>query len=205
MKWFAYKNLMSVLIVAVSFSIIIVYIQNYTAKRALAKLLSYFSSFIWIMWHQLFIFFFILFPNFTTYVAAGINTIESTVWSNCWAAHSCGIIPSSKPYDEQHTCNRSDNTGGTAVRDIDKRGVHSPWHLSKCSSSTLGVSCAWHVELRCNKEAVAHKLSSLLCGYFCHMLVFTAFLLLSNNFTHSIYPTACRQTDQCLFLYVIKF
>lgn len=52
---------------------------------------------------------------------------------------------------------------------------------------------------RGTRQQLLHmKSSSLLPGYFCHMLVFTAFLLLLNNCTHSIYSTACMQTDQCL-------
>lgn len=54
------------------------------------------------------------------------------------------------------------------------------------------------------REKLLHvKLSSLLPGYFCHMLVFTAFLLPPNDCTHSIYSTTYK-TRSVSLVYAIK-
>lgn len=42
------------------------------------------------------------------------------------------------------------------VQGSDGRGVHSLAPV-KCNSPTLDVSCAWHMEPRSKREAVAHK------------------------------------------------
>lgn len=54
------------------------------------------------------------------------------------------------------------------------------------------------------REKLLHvKLSSLLPGYFCHMLVFTAFLLPPSDCTHSIYSTTYK-TRSVSLVYAIK-
>lgn len=77
-----------------------------------------------------------------------------------------------------------------------------PWHLSNATlllwmSAVLGT---WNLGAR--EKPLHIKSSSLFQGYFCHMLVFTAFLLLPKNCTHIIYSTTCMQPVQYL-LYML--
>lgn len=78
-------------------------------------------------------------------------------------------------------------------------GEHIPWHLSHAA---LHGSCAWR-RWGEREKLLLIKLSSLLPGYSCHVLVFTAFLLPPNNCTHSIYSTT-HKTRSLSLVYVTK-
>lgn len=123
--------------------------------------------------------------------------------SNCWATHCYGIIPSSKPYDGQPTCNRSDNTGDTPAQGSDGRGAHIPRHLSNTAlllwMSTVPGTWNWRT-----REKLLHiKSPSLLPGY--PHIGFHSISIASQQL-HTYYLFYCMYANRSVsFVYAVMF
>lgn len=97
-------------------------------------------------------------------------------------------FPFSNTTWQEHTCNRSGNTRACKRAKLSWKEEHIPWHLAHAA---MDCSCAWHVEMRRETKAVAHK-----------VVISPPRLLLPHVGFHSISIASQQLHTQHLFSYI---
>lgn len=92
--------------------------------------------------------------NSTTQVAAGVVSVKSNRIVQLLSQSARKSFPPAKPHGENTPATGQIKWGDATGPGSHGRGEHLPWHLSHAA---LDGSCAWHVETRSERKAVARK------------------------------------------------